>query len=240
MTQFAIPAFPRSAALQNCDQRRPMGGRSPPRLLSVLHEPLTVLDLEATGLHPEAGDRLTEIGLVRIENGRIAARWQSLVNCGKRLTASTIAYTGITQAMIDAAPEPRAVLERAFDFIGDTPVVSHGAGFDQSLLRFECERAGVDRRPAPFLCSLRLSRRVYGHLREHSLAALAHSLQLGSTAGAHRASHDAEITAKLVLRLSRDLAAEQRGADRLSARELRRLLHIPSPAFAPAEAALCA
>ena len=189
----------------------------------MLHEPFIALDLEATGLHPEDGDRLTEVGLVRIENGQIRGRWQSLVNCGKRLSASTIAYTGITQSMIDAAPGPRVVLEQAFAFIGDTPIVSHGAAFDQLLLGSECRRVGLTAPDVPFLCSLKLARRTFGHLREHSLASLAHALGLGSTVGAHRALADAETTARLALRLSRDLHAE-----------LRRLMAIPALASAAA------
>lgn len=151
---------------------------------------------------------MTEIGLVRLENGRITARWHSLVNCGERLSASNIAYTGITQAMVDGAPTPRPVLERAFEFIGDTPVVSHGAAFDQTLIEFECERAGLVAPAAPFVCSLQLSRRTFRHLREHSLAALAHALKLGTTDRAHRAAADAELTAKLVLRLGHAVNVE--------------------------------
>ena len=40
----------------------------------MLHDPLVILDFETTGLHPERGDRITEIGLVRIEAGRITDR----------------------------------------------------------------------------------------------------------------------------------------------------------------------
>ncbi len=41
----------------------------------MIHSPLVILDFEATGLRPERGDRITEVGLVRIEAGRITGRF---------------------------------------------------------------------------------------------------------------------------------------------------------------------
>ena len=61
----------------------------------MTHDPLVILDFEPTGLHPERGDRITEIGLVRIEAGRITDRYSSLANAGTRLSAPIQAYTGI-------------------------------------------------------------------------------------------------------------------------------------------------
>jgi DNA polymerase-3 subunit epsilon len=202
----------------------------------MFHDALTILDLEATGLRPEAGDRLTEIGLVRIEDGRVVARWDSLVNSGVRLTSSATAYTGITQSMLECAPSPSTVLAHALKFIGDSTVVAHGAQFDEALLRIECERAGLQARLSPFVCSLHIARRVYGHLREHSLGALAHSLRLGRGVGQHRAATDAETAAELVLRIGRDLSAS-RSSHPLSTGELRRLAQ---PLVAPLAPALCA
>lgn len=51
----------------------------------MLQDSLVVLDFETTGLSPERGDRITEVGLVRIEHGEITDRFQSLVNCGVRV-----------------------------------------------------------------------------------------------------------------------------------------------------------
>ncbi len=48
----------------------------------MIHTPLVILDFESTGLRPERGDRIIEVGLVRIENDRITERHSSLVNCG--------------------------------------------------------------------------------------------------------------------------------------------------------------
>ena len=195
----------------------------------MLLEPLVILDFETTGLSPEQGDRITEVGLVRIDGNRIAGRYSSLVNCGTRVPSFITAYTGISQAMVDGAPAVGVVLREMLTFIGEAAVVSHGAQFDQRFFVNECHHASLapDTLP-PFLCSLQLSRRVHPTLRSHSLGVLAHQLKLPIAGLAHRAPADAEVTAELVLNLVRELESTHAGI-RVDAQLLRRLMHSIMP-----------
>jgi DNA polymerase-3 subunit epsilon len=192
----------------------------------MLHEPLIVLDFETTGLKPEAGDRITEVGLVRIEAGRITARFESLVNCEMRIPDFITAFTGITQRMVDAAPLAQDVLREVMQFIGETPVVAHNASFDQRFYVRECRRQRVSAIVEPFICSMRLARRVYPEMGSHSLGVLSHSLGLRDCGKAHRAAADAEATAELMLRMGQDVAARH-GSGAVSAAMLRRMMHMP-------------
>lgn len=192
----------------------------------MLQNPLIILDFEATGLRPDQGDRITEVGLVRIEADRITARYQSLVNCGVRIPSSITAYTGITQQMVDAAPPAREVLREALDFIGDAAVVAHNAGLDQRLLQRECRHARVGALIEPFICSMRLARRLYPQLPGHSLGALARSLKLPGVGPLHRAAADAELTAELMLRIAGDIAARHMRLP-ITTWMLRGLMHTP-------------
>lgn len=192
----------------------------------MLHEPLVVLDFETTGLEADAGDRINEVGLVRIADGRIIARFQSLVNCERRVPDYITAFTGITQRMVDGAPSVSQVMREVAAFIGETPVVAHNASFDQRFFVRECRRQRMGLVIEPFICSLRLARRVYPHLESHSLGVLAHRLQLRNCGAAHRAAADAELTAELMLRMGEDLAAMRSGIN-LTARALRGLMHVP-------------
>jgi DNA polymerase-3 subunit epsilon len=192
----------------------------------MLHDPLIVLDLETTGLRAEAGDRITEVGLVRIEDGHITARFQSLVNCGVRVPDYITAFTRITQRMVDDAPPVAEVLREVAAFIGETPVVAHNASFDQRFFLRECRRQRIGVVVEPFICSLRLARRVYPELPSHSLGALAHRLQLAHCGASHRAAADAEMTAQLMQRMARDIGEQHRGLA-LTAQVLRRLMHMP-------------
>jgi DNA polymerase-3 subunit epsilon len=192
----------------------------------MLATPIVVLDFETTGLAPEEGDRVTEVGLVRIESGRIVDRFTSLVNCRVRVPRHIAAYTGISQAMVEAAPPAEEVIPRIRSFIGETAVVSHNATLDQRFFAGECRRLKLWTGIEPFLCSMRIARRVFPQLRSHSLAELARVLALPATGAPHRAANDAERTAHLVLRLAQELNAIYTDA-LVTPRLLRRVQDMP-------------
>lgn len=203
------------------------------------HDPLVILDFETTGLSPERGDRITEVGLVRVERGRIVDRFESLANAGVRVPAHITAFTGITQAMVDSAPHAADVMRRAVDFIGDTPVVAHNAAFDRRFFLHECRRGDIGVLSQPFLCSMRLARRVYPDIRSHSLAELGRVLELGYGRRAHRAGADAEVTAQLVLRLAEAIGLRH-GDEPVTEKLLRRVMSQPRARAAARAHRLCA
>jgi DNA polymerase III subunit epsilon len=205
----------------------------------MLQESLVVLDFETTGLKPEQGDRITEVGLVRIESGRIVDRYQSLANCDVRVPRFITAYTGISQQMVDDAPPVDQVMQQVIAFIGETPVVAHSASFDQRFFVRECRRLRLSMLIEPFLCSMRLARRVYPDFQSYGLGALAHALQLPSCGKAHRAAADAEVTAHLMLQMGQDLAQRQQGIQ-LTAKTLRRVMQLPVARMQAGLEKLCA
>jgi len=205
----------------------------------MLQESLVILDFETTGLKPEQGDRITEVGLVRIEGGRIVDRYQSLANCDVRVPGFITAYTGITQRMVDDAPPVEQVMQEVTTFIGETAVVAHSASFDQRFFLRECRRLQMSMVIEPFLCSMRLARRVYPGFQSHALGALAHSLRLPPCGKAHRAAADAEMTAHLMLQMGQDLAQRQQGL-LLTAKTLRRVMQMPVARLQAGLEKLCA
>jgi DNA polymerase-3 subunit epsilon len=196
------------------------------RPTNMLRDSLVIIDFETTGLSPERGDRITEVGLVRIESGCIVDRFQSLVNCEVRVPSFITAYTGISQQMVDDAPSVKHVMRHVVSFVGDTPLVAHSATFDQRFYLRECRQLGISMVVEPFICSMRLSRRVYPQFKSHALGALAHALNLKHCGAAHRAAADAEMTAELMLRLGRDIGDQHEGLA-LTNSLLRRLMHMP-------------
>jgi DNA polymerase III subunit epsilon len=187
---------------------------------------LVVLDFETTGLSPNYGDRITEAAAVRLKSGKIVDRYQSLANCGVRIPPFITDYTGITQAMVDNAPPVRRVLGELLEFIGDTAVVAHNAAFDQRFLDSECALAKRAARYQPFICSVRVSRRIYPGFRSYSLPTLASQLKISYQGAAHRAGADAEVTANVVVKIGRDLRARHRGLP-LDAQLLRQIMRMP-------------
>lgn len=163
-----------------------------------------MLDFETSGMSPLQGDRAIEIGAVRIVGGQIVDRFQSLMNPGRRINSFIESFTGISNAMVQAAPPATQVMEAFHDFIGDAPLVAHNAAFDRRFLDAELQR--IDRcRRQEFACSLLVARRIYPDSPNHKLATLVSYKALPTDGCFHRALADAEMTAHLWLRMVTDL-----------------------------------
>ncbi len=109
-----------------------------------------VFDTETTGLKPEDGDRVIEIGAVELINHIPTGRtFRSLINPGRPVSADTVRITGITDEHLVGAPpfEHPDVVDAFMDFLGESVLVAHNAGFDRGFLNMELERCG--RPPVP-------------------------------------------------------------------------------------------
>jgi DNA polymerase-3 subunit epsilon len=168
------------------------------------HDGIVVLDFETSGMSPVQGDRAIEIGAVRIVGGAIVDRFQSLMNPGRRISGFIEAYTGISNAMVQAAPPAAEVMAAFDDFIGEDPLVAHNASFDRRFLDAELQRIDRCRRQA-FACSLLVARRLYPEAPNHKLSTLVAYKGLPTDGRFHCALADAEMTAHLWLCMGQDL-----------------------------------
>jgi DNA polymerase-3 subunit epsilon len=171
----------------------------------IFDQPIVMLDFETTGLSPAMGDRITEVAALRIVEGRIQERYVSLVNCGVRIPSFISALTGISQAMVDAAPPASRVVPELLDFIGSDTLAAHNASFDEKFLVAEGERLGRACAHAHLVCSLKLSRRVFPGLPSYKLGQLSGQLGIAFRSAAHRAEADAEVAAEVLLHIGRHL-----------------------------------
>lgn len=163
-----------------------------------------VIDFETTGMSPDRGDRATEVAIVLLEDGRVVDRFQSLMNAGVRIPAFITQLTGISNAMVSAAPPAAEVMRQAGRFVGDTPLVAHNASFDRRFWVAELGRLGLAA-PQPFACTMLLARRLYPEAPNHKLGTLVDYHRLPRTGAAHRALADAEMAAALLARIQHDL-----------------------------------
>ncbi|HDR46446.1 MAG TPA: 3'-5' exonuclease [Geoalkalibacter subterraneus] len=154
-----------------------------------------VLDLETTGTSPQY-DRIIEIGLSEIEQGRVVEEWSSLVNPEVRLSPFIIQYTGISDAQVTKAPTFAALAEDLFERLRGKVLIAHNARFDYGFLKNEFTRVGLIYQE-PTLCTLKLSRRLYPQYRRHGLDALIerHGLRVEAR---HRALGDVRMTWEFV------------------------------------------
>ncbi|MDB5750685.1 MAG: exonuclease protein-like protein [Ramlibacter sp.] len=169
-------------------------------------KPIAVIDFETTGLSPTMGDRATEIAIVLLEGTKVVGRFQSLMNAGVRISSFIEDYTGISNAMVQAAPPAAEVMAQAARFVGDAPMVAHNACFDQRFWAAELGRlGGAVRVDHPFACTMLLSRRLYPQAGNYRLGTLASFHALPSAGRAHRAMADAEVAASLLGQIQGDI-----------------------------------
>lgn len=174
-----------------------------------------VIDFETSGLSPAQGDRALEIAAVIVENGVIRESWQSLMNPGVAVSAFITSLTGITTAMVRAAPGPAQVMAEVAEFVGDATLVAHNAGFDKKFWERELGRIKI-KRQYDFLCTLLIARRLYPWAQNHRLQTLVDMHRIHVEGRHHRALADASMTAHLFIQMNEDLAGLYQGEEAAS------------------------
>ncbi|MCD6077477.1 MAG: exonuclease protein-like protein [Ramlibacter sp.] len=155
------------------------------------------------------GDRATEIAIVMVEDGKVVARFQSLMNAGVRIPAFTDQYTGISNEMIRTAPPAADVMVQALRFVGGAPLVAHNTCFDKRFWSSELERLGPDKKQDhSFACTMLLSRRLYPQAGSYRLQSPASFHALPPADRAHLAMAHAEVAAALLSRIREDIQRE--------------------------------
>lgn len=148
-----------------------------------------LLDLETTGATPLM-DRITEIALVRFENGKEVSRWQTLVNPETAIPFFIQQLTGINDEMVANAPRFKEVAGELLDYLDGAILCAHNARFDHGFLKNEFKRIGINLRQK-VLCTVKLSRKLYPQHRSHGLDAIIqrHAIEISAR---HRAMGDVE------------------------------------------------
>jgi DNA polymerase-3 subunit alpha (Gram-positive type) len=163
-----------------------------------------VFDLETTGAKAPPC-RITEVGAFRVRNGMVEEKFHTLVNPQTPIPPFIVSLTGITDDMVRQAPTFSEIAADFLDFIGDSVLVAHNAGFDMGFLNHEIGLLYEGYRVGnPCLCTVQLSRRLLPDIQNHKLNTVADHFSIGLE-NHHRASDDAYATAWIFVRLLDDL-----------------------------------
>ncbi|HET9066992.1 MAG TPA: exonuclease domain-containing protein [Amaricoccus sp.] len=161
----------------------------------------TVFDTETTGLDPQGGDEIIQMGAVRIVNCKLlrGERFDQLVDPGRSIPEASIPFHGIRPEMVRGQPRIAQVLPAFHAFAADTVLVGHNVAFDMRFLQLKEAAAGV-RFDQPVLDTLLLASVAQPDEASHALEAIA--ARLGVTVSArHSAAGDALTTAQVFLKL---------------------------------------
>jgi DNA polymerase III subunit epsilon len=163
------------------------------------------VDTETNG-HARERCEMTEVGAVLVGGGELHERWSALVGVSAPLSRGIQRFTGITQAMVDGAPAPEAVLPQLAERLRGRVLVAHNARFDVGVLRGAFARAALDWPDPPVLCTVAMARRLAPLQGRRGLAPLAEALGIEVSA-THRALPDAETCARVFCALFKRLCA---------------------------------
>ena len=103
-----------------------------------------VLDTETTGLNPENGDRIVEIGCVELENHLPTGKtYHQYINPMRSMSEEVVAVHGLTEEFLSDKPIFSEIADEFLAFVGEnTPLVIHNATFDMNFLNCELKACG--------------------------------------------------------------------------------------------------
>jgi DNA polymerase-3 subunit epsilon len=152
---------------------------------------LTVVDVETTGRYAWS-DRITEISVLQatLADG-IQQQRTDLVNPQTRIPLKIVQFTGITQAMVEAAPAGEEVFPNYLPLLNQGVLTAHNVAFDYPFLQTEYARLGIQfaRSESEQLCTVQLARLMLPDLRSRSLPELVKYFQF-PVGTSHRAEAD--------------------------------------------------
>ncbi len=157
-----------------------------------------VLDTETTGLRPEDGHRIIEIGLVELNNRRLTGRtFHTYINPKRAIDAGALAVHGITTEFLADKPSFDMIFSDLMAFIEDSALVIHNAPFDLGFLNHEFKRIKHPKLLAEqciVVDTLKIARDKYPG-QKNNLDALCKRLKVDNT---DRKLHGALLDAKIL------------------------------------------
>ncbi len=153
-----------------------------------------VLDLETTGFSPKT-EKITEIGIMKVENGKVIDTFSTFVNPEKPIPPRVVEVTNITDDMVRDAETIDKVFPKLLDFIRGSVLVAHNAEFDIGFLNHYAKILGHDF-DFTYLDTLTLAQDVFPDLKTYKLGRIAKNLGI-KVEVAHRALDDVDTTVKV-------------------------------------------
>ncbi len=165
------------------------------------------LDTETTGLYPDQGDRLIEIGCVELVNRKLTGNNKHFyVNPGRDSHEEALKIHGITTEFLSDKPAFEAIVDEFLAYVSGAEIVIHNAPFDLGFLNKELSLAG---RPAfkthvsQVVDSLAMAKEIYPGKR-NGLDALCDRLGVDRSGRTlHGGLLDAELLADVFINLTR-------------------------------------
>ena len=165
------------------------------------------LDTETTGLSPESGDRVIEIGCVELVNRRLSGRTVHFyVNPERRNSTDALAVHGLSDDFLADKPLFAEIADELIEFVRGAELIIHNAAFDIGFLDMELRRSGraaIAEHGCRVTDSLSMARDSFPG-KSNSLDALCKRFEVNNSARElHGALLDAGLLAEVYIRMTR-------------------------------------
>lgn len=164
-------------------------------------------DVETTGLSPQAGDRVCEVGIVVAQGENILETYTTLVNPLRPISPGAAAVNGLSDELLRGQPTFAEIADEVIKRLHERVVICHNAPFDLAFLQSELNRLGRTWQPRHVIDTLQLARRHF-RFASNSLGAVAAALGI-TVQDAHRALGDALTTYRVFRYFQKQLSGEQ-------------------------------
>ncbi len=155
----------------------------------------TIVDIETTGLSPNKNE-IIEISALKIRDNKVVEKFTTLVKPDADINSFISDLTGITNDMVQTAPNIKSVLPDFIDFVKNDYIIGHNIEFDLRFLRHNYSKYFTNSIDNKSLDTVKLARKFCPNLGSYKLENLAKQFNI-STKGHHRALNDCEMTFQL-------------------------------------------
>jgi DNA polymerase III epsilon subunit family exonuclease len=183
-------------------------------LLSSLHLPpelaeteFAVVDVETTGLEPDWGHRVCEVGVIVWRNGSEIERFTALVNPEREIEPAAALINRLTSEMLADAPLMADILPSLRTLLDGRVLVAYNASFDVGFLRKEFRLAGQELPISRIVDVMALAKRLMPNLGRYPLYRVVKACGIAFPLQ-HRAMADVEATSSLLFRFLEQIMRE--------------------------------
>jgi DNA polymerase III epsilon subunit family exonuclease len=156
----------------------------------------SILDVETTGLSAESGDRVIEIGVVKVRSGAVIDSFNFLINPERPISTGAFLVNHISPQMVADAPKFIEIAPRLIHFLGGCVIAAYNSPFDMSFIENELRLSGVPLPKFIILDVLKLARLLFPGIKSYKQSNVAASLNI-NTNTLHRALEDVIITSQI-------------------------------------------
>ncbi len=169
-----------------------------------------VFDFETTGLYPEQGDEIIEMGAVLVDQMQVSeSSFHSMINPRKPIPAVSTSITGIKDEDVKDAPFIDSMLPKLLQFMGTRIWVAQNARFDLGFIVQKLKQLNLPMKQSVIVDTMGLSKILFPYETSHSLDKIMARLGIAKSGDRHRSIDDSKYTALALIEMIKMLEKQE-------------------------------